>query len=76
MSRKHATERQSAILRFIVQYIESHGFPPSLQEIANAMNIKTLRGVSVQLHALECKGYIRLHHVARGIQILREPNEN
>ena len=75
MSRKHATERQSAILRFIVQYIESHGFPPSLQEIADAMNINTLRGVSVQLQALEKKGYIRLHHVARGIQVLRKPDD-
>ena len=69
------TERQQEILQTIIDYIAQHGFPPTHRELAALVSIKTTRGIETQLHALEKKGYIKQHHVARGIQVLRRPDD-
>lgn len=63
------TERQQQILRFVVDYIQENGFPPSIREIGKAFNIESLRGVTVHLDALKRKGYIERSKTPRSIQI-------
>ncbi len=64
------TERQEAILRFIAEYLQEEGYPPSIREIGNRFKIGSLRGVTVHLDALEKKGYIERANTPRSIKIL------
>ena len=67
------TERQAAVLRFIVAFLMRNAFPPTLREIGRHMGIESTNGVVDQLRALERKGYIeRVTGVARGIRVLRD----
>ncbi len=52
------TDRQREALDFISRYISSHGFPPTLREIGEAMSIRSTNGVNDHLKALEKKGYL------------------
>ena len=72
---KDLTDRQREILQAIIAHIARYGFPPTFRELAALVNIKTTRGILIQLRAIEKKDYIKLHHTARGIQILRNPND-
>lgn len=74
---KNLTERQQAILEFIVQENRIKGVSPSIREIANVMGISSPKAVLDHLKALERKGYIRRGPKARAIKVLRygEPAE-
>ena len=50
---KGLTDRQQEILRFIGEYIEEEGYPPSIREIGDRFRIGSLRGVTVHLDALD-----------------------
>src|SRR5512145_2441284 len=52
------TERQIEVLRFIVQQIEENGYPPTIREIGEALDIRSTNGVNDHLKALERKGYV------------------
>lgn len=52
------TERQQAVLDFVVAYIRDHRFPPTVREIGRALGIRSTNGVSDHLKALERKGYL------------------
>jgi repressor LexA len=52
------TERQREILAFIVKESESRGFPPTIREIGEEMDIRSTNGVNDHLKALERKGYL------------------
>ena len=52
------TERQREILMFIVKETESRGFPPTIREIGEEMDIRSTNGVNDHLKALERKGYL------------------
>ena len=67
---RQLTRRQEAILAFITRYVEQHGYPPAIREIGPAFGIKSLRGVTIHLDALERKGYIRRESTSRSIQVL------
>lgn len=66
---KGLTDRQQEILRYVGEYIESEGYPPSIREIGDRFNIGSLRGVTVHLDALEKKGYIERNSTPRSIRI-------
>ncbi len=66
---KGLTDRQQEILRFIGEYIEEEGYPPSIREIGDRFRIGSLRGVTVHLDALEKKGYIERNSTPRSIRI-------
>lgn len=51
------TKRQEKVLEFIEEYMEKHGYPPSIRDIARKFRI-TPRGAQIHLIALEKKGYI------------------
>jgi repressor LexA len=63
------TDRQQQILRYVVDYIQEQGYPPSIREIGKNFNIESLRGVTVHLDALKRKGYIERSKTPRSIQI-------
>ncbi|MCC6875875.1 MAG: transcriptional repressor LexA [Sandaracinaceae bacterium] len=52
------TDRQKAVLDFIVESIHDRGYPPTLREIGNHLGIRSTNGVNDHLRALERKGYL------------------
>lgn len=65
------TARQKEILEFIQQFGESHGYSPSMEEIAARFDIASVNAVFKHLAALEKRGYIhRATNHARSIQLL------
>ena len=52
------TDRQKEILQFIVRETETRGFPPTIREIGEEMEIRSTNGVNDHLKALERKGYL------------------
>jgi len=57
--RKKLTKRQQMVYDFIVDAIKQHGYPPTLREIGNHLDISSTNGVNDHLKALEKKGYLR-----------------
>jgi len=66
---KGLTKRQEEILDFILNYVETEGYPPSIREIGQNFEIGSLRGVTVHLDALERKGYISRSNTPRSIKL-------
>ena len=52
------TDRQREILNFILKETEARGFPPTIREIGEEMDIRSTNGVNDHLKALERKGYL------------------
>jgi repressor LexA len=46
------------VLRFIAREIEERGYPPTIREIGEALDIRSTNGVNDHLKALERKGYL------------------
>ncbi|MHB1000538.1 MAG: transcriptional repressor LexA [Armatimonadota bacterium] len=72
---KNITGRQRSVLEFIAKYTGLHGYSPAIRDIGEAMEIKSLRGVTAHLDALENKGYIHRENKSRSIQILKMPDQ-
>jgi repressor LexA len=52
------TDRQLEVLRFIARQSEEQGYPPTIREIGEALDIRSTNGVNDHLKALERKGYL------------------
>lgn len=52
------TDRQLEVLRFIARQIEDCGYPPTIREIGEGLEIRSTNGVNDHLKALERKGYL------------------
>jgi repressor LexA len=53
------TARQRRILEFIREWVDGHGYPPSVREIGEAVGLVSPSSVAYQLKELEKKGYLR-----------------
>ena len=74
MGSRPVTDRQQAILDFIIDTIRTRGFPPTLREIGRAFEIRSTKGVNDHLVALERKGKIRRSdNLSRGIEVVELP---
>lgn len=81
---KALTQKQKNVLKLIAQKVKEVGYPPTLQELADALGVRSKNAVLKHLTALEKKGYIgkREGGAARGIRILESlgfldnPGEN
>jgi len=63
--------RQKQLLSFLTQYIQRHGFSPTLKEIAHDLGVNSMATVFEHLSVLEKKGLIkRSHGTTRGIDLL------
>ena len=71
MSRPKLSEKQSEILEYIKAQILDRGFPPSVREICQAVELKSTSSVHAHLATLEKNGYIRRDQTKpRAIEIL------
>ena len=58
------TEKQQKVLNFIKTYIEMKGFPPSMQNIASGLGLKSRSNIHRIIHELKAQGLLA-----------REPNK-
>jgi repressor LexA len=74
------TDRECAILQFIEGFILQYGFPPSLREIMDGIEISSTSVASYTIRRLEDKGVLELQpKTSRGIRLLTssyQPDEN
>ena len=64
------TQRQRAICRFIRDYSQEHGWPPSRREIGQALRMESLGQVEYWLRVLAQHGYLSITpHVSRGLTL-------
>lgn len=67
---------QSRILAFLEEYIASHGYPPTMREIAAAVQLSSIATVHGHLKRLESKGLIKRDlSRPRAIQILENKQD-
>ncbi|MEE9284845.1 MAG: transcriptional repressor LexA [Dehalococcoidia bacterium] len=68
---KKLSDKKRAILRFLRDFLERKGYPPSVREIQEACGISSTSVVDYNLRLLERDGYIhRDREVSRGIEML------
>jgi repressor LexA len=71
---ENLTPRQQQVLDYIAEHIESHGYPPTLREIAQHLGTSGTVSAIHHLEALERKGYLRRESgSSRSIFLVREP---
>lgn len=74
MARKKAGlgDRHQKIMRFLTDFQETNGYPPSIREIGENIGVKSTSLVDYYLKQLEEKEYIRRdEHISRSIRVLR-----
>ena len=59
MSQEKITPKQQEILEYIKEAILKKGYPPTVREICEAVNLKSTSSVHSHLETLERNGYIR-----------------
>ena len=63
--------RERQLLDFIMQFIQRHGFAPTLKEIGEAVGMASPATVHEHIDKLRQKGFIRkLDGTARGLEIV------
>lgn len=66
------TDRQARLLRYIRDHIQSHGYPPTIREIAEAFRFRSTGTVRDHVRALTAKGHLRpVAGKARGLLPVR-----
>lgn len=67
---KNLTERQEAILGFIVEFLNEHGYPPTFREIGAQFSILP-KAARAHVTALVKKGMLKVRdHSSRSIEVL------
>jgi len=75
MSQAGLTQQQQKVLVFVREYSRRHGFPPSLREIGQGIDVVNVNAVRGHVSALERKGYIaRTPEKARSLRVLEGPS--
>lgn len=68
---KGLSQRQRQILEYILQHIETHGYPPTVREIGEAVKLSSSSTVHAHLRNLEEAGLIRREAVlTRAIRVV------
>ena len=67
---KELTKRQKEILKLIARHIEKKEYPPTYQELADSLNIKSKFAILKHINALVAKGYLEKSSSARGLRII------
>lgn len=66
------TLRQVQVLKCVEQFIDVHGFPPSLRDLCLMLDMSSLAAIVEHLNALVRKGYLaRDAGERRGLRVLR-----
>ncbi|MBI4197959.1 MAG: repressor LexA [Chloroflexi bacterium] len=68
---KKLSERQVRMLRYIGDFLDEHGYPPTVRDIQYACSISSTSVVDYNLRILEREGRIRrFPDISRGIEVL------
>ncbi len=67
------SERQAAILRFIVNYVRREGRTPAVREIMAGARLASTGAIAYQLKELSRKGFLKITGRFRGLSILVNP---
>jgi repressor LexA len=68
------TERQRQILDFLTEYVDAHGYPPTVREIGEAVGLASPSTVHAHLANLERAGLLKRDPTKpRAIELHREP---
>jgi repressor LexA len=74
VSAKKLSERQKNILKYIEDYVDERGYPPSIREIGDKVGISSTSVVDYNLRVLEREGRIRRdREVSRGLELVGSP---
>lgn len=66
------TARQNQLLRFIADFIQENGFPPTFREMGDGMSMGSVNGVVCHLKRLRALGHLTYDaRTPRGIRLLR-----
>jgi repressor LexA len=57
--RQMLTQRQQEVYDYVVSYVDSHGYPPTVREIGEAVGLASPSTVHAHLANLERAGYLR-----------------
>ncbi len=64
------TDRQKTILEIIAENVDTYGYPPSYQELANRLGISSKNAIKKHVDALVTKGYLEKGGLARTLKII------
>lgn len=65
------TERQKIVLDFISMYMKMNGYPPSYQEIAIGLNLRSKSNIHRIIHSLQKKGMLSVKpHMIRSLKVI------
>ncbi|STW07615.1 LexA DNA binding domain-containing protein [Klebsiella grimontii] len=68
---QNLTPRQQEVFDLLVAYINQHGYPPTVQELAGLIGVSSQNAVTLHLRALHKKNFIKLSRgVSRGISVV------
>ena len=68
---KQLSERQKKILKYVEEYVDERGYPPSIREIGDRVGISSTSVVDYNLRVLEREGRIRRdREVSRGLELI------
>jgi repressor LexA len=69
------TKRQKQMVDYLENYIEEHGYAPTLAEVGEYFGLSSLATVHKHLRNLENKGFIRrMHNHSRALEIIGKNN--
>jgi repressor LexA len=69
------TKRQREILNYLQEFIQQHGYAPSLEEIGRRFGLSSLATVHKHLTNLQDKGFIRRSwNRSRSVELVSAPN--
>lgn len=64
------TRRQRETLEFLERFIAANGYPPTVRQICAELGLSSTQTAFAHLARLEQKGFVRLSHAHRAIQLL------
>lgn len=68
------TSRHSQVLRFIQAFVDDNGYPPTYEEIRQAIGLSSRSHAAYYLSVLEDQGFIeRTPYAPRALRLVRVP---
>jgi repressor LexA len=72
---KELTDRQREVLTFIIRFIDSHTYPPTIREIADYFEI-SIKGAHDHVTALKKKAYVKNDKRSRTLEVIKRDGED
>ena len=65
------TPKQKLVLDFINTYIKIKGFPPSYQDVAKGLGLRSKSNIHRIIHQLRSEGFIKVKpHLVRSLELV------